>query len=416
MNIEGENPFLVKKRSSRVRTILLVSFGILLLLGGIVFYSRSRRSTIVVTGQSAGFTVTINGVTVRSEKTSRGLEIPIYSGVYRIKIDREQYSSFTADVTVPTGTDVIVHPSFVLLPSSSETAQQGIDFVRPSPDQRSLYYLGAGRTHLFRLEIGNQVPIQLTDNPLSEVSDVQWSNDPNVAIVETPDSTSLYEIPKYDFTNQKIAPIGGKEIISPVWDPVTGARIAAAYFTAGGEKSLVVADKTFTKIDRKTDLSAFNDPKLVWSTDGRYILVINRSANAAQNNMWLYSLGDATFQQVTTDGSIIDASFNPDSSIIAFEQIKADNAHALMTYRVSDNKITDLAMNSSLKLTAWKDSSHFYGLSPQNGGLVLIGLDATQVSQNFTFPAEVKGIFYSSPSSTLIYYTDDAVYTVGLDN
>lgn len=415
-DVAAENPFAGQRRSNRLRTILLISLGIIAVLAVIIFYTHSHRSTIIIGGPTTGFTITINGNAVRTEKTSRGLEVPVYSGVYRIKIDRPSYASFTADVTVPPGTDVLVRPSFVLLPASSETAQQGIAYVRPSPDQRSLYYLGAGRSHLFRLEIGNQVPIQLTDNPLEAVSDVQWSNNPNVAIIQQPDSTSLYEIPKFDFQTQKVVQIGGSEIISPVWDPVTSNRIAAAYFTAAGEHTLVIADKKFTAIDRKADLTGLTDPKLVWSPDGRYILVINRSAKASDNNMWLYSLEKASLQQITTDGSILNASFNSTSSLIAFEQFKDGGDRQILTYAVDGGAITDLKLHTTLSLTTWKDTSHLYAVAPATNELVAVGLDGSEQAQSLSFPQDTQGLYYFSPSHTLIYYTENTVYTVGLDS
>lgn len=416
--VAQQHPFAKPQRNRRLLSIVLISGAVLLLIIGVIFYTRSRRSGIIVSGPTTGFTITLNGRPVVTQTTEKGLYIAVYSGRYRLKIDRPSYSSYTADISVPSGKDVLVRPTFVLLPSSSATAQQGIDYVRTSPDQKTLYYLGDGRRHLYRLEVGSQAPIKLTDQPLSGVEDLQWSNDPNVAILVLSDGVYLHEIPKFDFEHQQLLKIGGSEIISPVWDPSGTGRIGAAYFTQQGERSLVVAHKPFDPIDRKADLKGFTDPKLIWSPDGRYILVINRSATAAANNIWIYSLEKATFEQLTTTGNALNASFNSDSSAFVYERLPLSNEQGdrvLVAYSLGNKTEKPLSLQAPLSEATWKDASHLLVDEPTTHNLVLVGLDGSTQSENFTFPGDIRGMSYFTPSTTLIYYTKDTIYSVGLD-
>src|ERR1044072_3718354 len=95
-----DNPFQASQRAHRLRNILYISLGGLALLGLIVFYSLSRRSSILLTGLPEDAIVTLNGKGITTKKTDKGVVVPAYTGIYRLRIERPNYLPFQTDVRV----------------------------------------------------------------------------------------------------------------------------------------------------------------------------------------------------------------------------------------------------------------------------------------------------------------------------
>jgi len=413
----SENPFHSTLRARRLRHILIGSGVVLAVVLGIVLYSSSRHSSIRIPNVGKDYTITLNGQAVKISYKGNDAYIPVYNGLYRLQITRPNYQPFTSDVTVSAGQESIVRPVFTLIPATQASAQAGIDYVRPSLDQKAIYYLGDARTRLYRMEIANQVHIPLTERALTGVADVQWSGNPDLALLVLDDGIYLQELLKYDFENQDIVKVAGPEVRSPVWDPTDSSRLAAAYFTEAGEKSLIIADKRFTQIDRKADLSSFTDPKLVWSPDGKSIMIINRSTNAADNDIWVYSVTQALLTKITTAGNVVDANFNTDGSAILYGQLDGA-AQTLKVYNLSAQKETLLPVSSDVSRTAWRDS-HSLFVPTDNNELQVVDTVTNSISTlSYTFPQDISiaGMYYYPKNGTLIFFSDSAVYTVMLEH
>lgn len=380
-------------------------------------YLRSQKTGILILEPSSDLIVKLNGRVAATEENERGIYIPLYAGQYRLQLEKPGYLPFVYDIKANPGSLLEVRPAFTLLPSVQETAGASVDFVRPSADQRSIYYLGDFRQRLFRLEVANQVTVPLTDQPLSGVSDVQWGGNPNVALIVQTDGVYLHEIPRFDFQNQIYTKIAGTEIISPVWDPNNAERVAAALFNAAGEKSLVLADKRFTDITRVASLTAVPTPKVAWSPDSDYLLLVARSADYALQNLWTYRLSNGELNQVTHEGGILDARFSPDSNRILFEKRDQSGKITRGLYTLEDGGTQLVDGDITLNKTAWKDSSSFYEPGPDNQSLILRYLNGTVEQTPLSLPQgeSIENMFYFSQPATIIMATRTAVYTVSLE-
>jgi hypothetical protein len=249
------------------------------------------------------------------------------------------------------------------------------------------------------------------------VSDVQWSSQPDVALITQNDGVYLREIPTFDYQNQTLVKLGGPEIVSPIWDPLDPERMAFAYYPASGEKSLVFTGKHLSPLDRKADLSALTNPKLTWSADDAYILLLNRSSDLTQNNLWVYTTADGSLKQITTGGKITDASFSPDSDIILYESTATSATASLSLIKPDGSSNKTLNIAGKVARAAWKDNSSFFLPNDDDNSLTLYGTDGTKQRAVFAFPTalKIKGMFYFKASKSLIFYTDDSIYTVGLE-
>jgi hypothetical protein len=411
----GANPFAAGRRSNKLRLILISSAVILLLILGFFFYTRSRQSSLLIQAPAEGLTIALNGQTVTPQVVSQGLFIPVYAGQYRLQIDKTGNLPYIQDIKITAGEQVAIRPVFTLLPTASQSPGQGISFVRPSPDQKYVYYLGDNGTRLYRTDTSSHISIPLTEKPLQGVTDIQWSSDPNVALITQADGVYLQEVPKFDFRNQRFVKIAGPELISPVWDPNGTTRIAAGYFTASGEHRLILADKVLDTLDRKSDLNGFTNPKLVWSPNSDYLAIINRSVDANQNNLWIYKLSDGSFRSLTNNGSVIDALFNPDASKLLVEMSEA-SGNVLRSITIETGEISSTSTTGVARKAAWKNNDSFFLPEDTGTALVLHHLNGAAERVPYSLPdaLTVEGMFYFESNQTLVFYTQTAVYTVSL--
>ena len=411
------SPFHEKQRRRHIVTISIAVGVILLGVLSVALYLRSQKTGILVLDPTTDIVIKLNGRTTVPQQTDRGLYLPVYAGQYRIELDKTGYLPFVQDIKTTAGTILNIRPAFTLTPTVQEATGDSLDFVRPSANEKSIYYLGDYRQRLFRLEVSNQTTVPLTDNPLTRVVDVEWGSDPDVALIVQTDGTYLHEIPRFDFQNQIYVKIGGPEIVSPMWDPNNPDRIAAAYFPSSGEQSLVVADQRFTAITRLASLQGIPSPKILWSPNSDYILLMGRSADPAQENLWLYTLASGQVQQLTQGGSVHNALFSPDSTRILFEtqDSQGKTSQSLLTL----NGDTVQPLNDTLPLTqvAWKNATSYYEVSADHQSLILHNLDGTQETTSLSLGSTeaIQTLFYYAQPSKVIITTKGAVYTVNLE-
>ena len=406
----------------RQRLYLGIGAGIIALLGLIYYFTIASRGAIIILEPKQDFTVTLNDRPTNLKNNRRGLLIPTYPGLYRLKIEKKNYQPFIQDIRVGRGQTITVRPIFALF-GEEQASGNSIDYVRPSLDQKSVFYLGDNRRTIYRLEITNQVQVALTDRPLRNVKDIQWSTDTDVSLIVQSDGIYLQEIPKYDFQSQAVLRVGGTDINSPVWDAGNPERMAFIYTPSSGEKSLVFADKRIQKLERKLtdELRDIIDPKLVWSKDSALIMLIGRSStDSAFNNIWIYTTADGNFKQLTTGGNVLDASFSPNSDIILYESYSSDPTNplgsVLSTMKIDGSENNPLNITGKVARAAWRDNSSFYLPETSRNALVLYTLDNKRESIPFTFPSTgpIQGMYYFPENKTLIFYTSNTIYTASL--
>lgn len=382
---------------------------------GIFLYIESRGGIIVLDPQS-DTTITLNGTQFKGRNDSRGIYIPTNPGRYRLRITRQNFTPFVSDVTIHRGEIIKIRPIFNLIPQvAGGSASTKVDFVRTTTDQRSVLYLGNRQT-IYKLNIADQSQFPITKSAITGVKNIQWAEKADLALVLKSDGLFLQEIPSYDFRTQAAVKLAGTEVSDAIWDPSTFERIAAIYNPPTGEHSLVFADKHFTTIDRKVDIANLVNPRLVWSSDVDHILLIPRSNNSAENNLWEYTTTNGSLKQLTQSGNVGDATFSPDGKTILY-QIGSDSSATLTTLTAGGDQQKALRVHGLVAAAAWKDNTSFYIPSSDQSSLLLytIGGDTTQTIA-FSFPNNqpVRGMQYLEPSHTLTFYTASTIYLSSL--
>jgi hypothetical protein len=422
----GGNPFTKQRRFTLLRNILVGTLAVAAIFGaGWWYFKVYNRSGILILDPGDNVTIKLNNRPVKTRKDPRGIFIQTSAGNYQLTISKPSYLPYTQNIRLGRGKIAEIRPAFTILPAAiarGASATTSIDYVRPSRDEKTVFFLGDNRQRIYRMEIANQVQIRLTERPLQGVSDMQWSAEPDVALVTLPDGVYLHEIPYYDFVTQTLVKIGGRDVLSPVWDPTNSQRLAFGYYPASGEKSLAFADKYLQKIDRKADISGIPNPKIVWSPDASALLILGRSEDRSRNNIWLYTTGTGALTQLTKDGGITNATFGPNSDIILLEQVDSgsDNplASTLSYMPVDGSEIIPLRISGKVDKAAWRDSRSFYLPDSTSNTLTLNTVerkpDIKRIPFNFSDTVHIQGMFYYPSSKTLIFYTTDAIYTLNL--
>jgi hypothetical protein len=422
---KAKNPFQAGMQKQKILSFIAVCSLAILVIGGVYwFIAIYNRSGLLILDTGENITITLNGKLVNTTKKDKGLFISASAGSYKLTITKNSYLPFTQNIRLGRGITDEIRPVFTLLkPTLTEgTASSTIDFVRPSSDQSTIFYLGNQRTIIYRMDINNLYSIPLTSHPLNGITDINWSWNPDLALVTMADGVYLQEIPYYNFVTQTMVKIGGPEIVSPVWDPNNSGRFAFAYFPSTGESSLIFTDKYMRKLDRKANINGIPNPKLVWSSDSSEILLLGRSADSSQNNIWLYDTTQGTLKQITQGGGILDASFSPSGDYILIEKLSnvanSPLSTSLSYIDVTSNQVTPLNIAGKVAKAAWKNDTSFYLPDVKDNNLLLTTLSnsikQTAIPFSFANSLTIEGMYYYPSTHTLIFYTSDSIYAVSL--
>jgi WD40 repeat protein len=410
------NPFKNKQtKVNRSRFFLACGLTLAALLAIIFFVWLGTRGGILILEPTKDFTVTLNGVQAKLQQQNGGVFIRTAPGLYRLELSRTNYQPFDADLDIKRGQVVKIRPIFSVLPKTThEDATSTVAFVRRSFDEKSVYYLGNDGQTIYQVTIANQVQVPITTDSLQNVQDIEWSTNPNLALIVQSDGIYLQEIPTYNFVSQIKTKVFGTDALSPVWDPNTPGRLAVAYEPPNGEKSLVFTDDHFQILNVMADIGAIHNPRLIWSPTSDAVLLIARSTNLSQNNLWVYNTINGQLHELSTGGNVVDASFSPDGGTIVYERLSGTTPQ-LWRIKTNGSNNRNLGISNVVSQLAWEDTSHFYLPDSASNILDLYDLDGSRQEIPFSFPPQpINGMYYYTDSKTLIFYTSNSIYLADL--
>ncbi len=413
------NPFEHRHQRRRLRIGIWAGGIVLVAAVGFYLYALRQQTGILILEQpNTALNVTINGRGVVPEIVARGYYVPLYAGTYRLEITKGGQLSFTQDVLTEPGKVIEVRPSYNLLtnlPSNARSAT--VDFLRPSLDQSSVYFLGDSGRRLYQYAVGSQQQIPLTDTVLSDVRNVQWNGKPSRALITTGSGLYIQEIDRYNFTTQNRRKIAGTEFASAAWDPNEADRLAAAYYPGTGEKSLVLIDSLFSNIRRigsLTDLPA--TPHIIWSPNSAYLALLPQSTNPADQNIWLTDLATNITSQITKQGDVREVTFNVDGTALLY--LVSENNQLVRKFSSIDGKTVKTVTGAGrLQTLAWKDASSFYEPNEDGSRIVLTNAltGAQRVAVNISNASEIQSMYYYPKTNTLIFATKTSIYSVAVE-
>jgi len=312
-----------------IATILIAAIALLVSLLG--------RSYLRITVAPDNAVVTVNNKVVKLDSSGYA-KAKVTPGTAIIKVAADGYIAYSEQVSFARGRSLVYQISLKKNPTEfqitdDESASDNVQFISDADEDNSIFYLANNGSTLykakFELDTGNNITtkynIPISGPQLSGIKDMIWSPKRDAAIFRKDNSLYTFlDFKKYNFVSQEEVKYG-ENIGDLAWSP-DDSKIAYYYAPAGGEKSLIFANKTNSEMNRVANLAemGIENPYLSWSPDSEWLIVIPRNTDVATNKIYLFNAYTRSFSTVNDSGGNIAAKFSPDSKKIVYSTISND--------------------------------------------------------------------------------------------
>lgn len=348
----------------------------------IVFFYDAH---ITVDPTPANATVSINGQTVTARTA-----IKLAPGNYTLRVAADGYLPTQENISLRVSDRRQIPITLRQIPSPIPFVGS-VQYPALTAGGQAIVYLGLNGQQFSRVNTtlgadGKPVVQAISDPRFNNITNVVWSPDQSLAVIQTSDgSTQLFDFKRYDFVSQELRPIG-TDLRSIVWSP-DGQSLVAFESTPAGDRSLIRWNVSTGQSERLVDLRSLQltNPTLAWSPDGRWI-------SLTENNLFLYDTTTRTVQQVSGTTKISAASWSPDSKHIL---LATPNGLALANPTPTSSMQT-LGVRTSIDKTVWTADSQaiIAATSASNGQDHLTRIDITTVKQ--------ADYLYSNPNPVVV--------------
>lgn len=236
-----------------------------------------------------------------------------------------------------------------------------------------------------KVEEEKGVPLLTTPHYVKNVIDIIWNPDRMTAILKIKNEnetlagtpfykpevaqgevmTFLYDFGRYDLLHQE-AHFWGTGFGDIKFTP-KGDQVAYFYEPGTGEKSLVIANKDNSAMNRITDLRNFERPMISWSPDLKKIVLVNRSTNYETNKIYVFDLIDKSLDAVTDFGRNIEAVFDSKGEKIVYSTYSSDpdftNFSLLSVMDKDGQNKKELKIRSYVPQTSFNSSGELLALA-----------------------------------------------------
>ncbi|MEI6498932.1 MAG: hypothetical protein WCO23_03140 [bacterium] len=344
----------LKKLKLIYNSLFVIIF--LIILGAVWFFSQSFL-TIDISPRSAKVTVDNAPLVVKTSGIAKKTFKP---GKHTIRAEADGYIGYQADIVLTRGRLKTISITLTKAPE----ALSGGGLITTGNALSESYYLGDNGTAIYRAILGiNNGDVSLTENRqitpqrLSDVKELIWSPDKDLALIRKSDKIDIFDFKKYNFISQTEL-FWGKDIGSIAWAP-DNSEIAYYYAPAGGEKSLMLTNQTNTATERVFNFadSGIDKPVLKWSSDSHWLLIIPKNRDISTNKLYLFDAFTRTMKQITETGNQVDAIFSTDAKQIIYATYSIDPnetmPYAISLMSVDGSNQRSLDVRADLRKFAW---------------------------------------------------------------
>lgn len=294
-----------------IKTILYILAG-LIIVGGLLYIFIFHKGTLAINPTPVTAKTTVNN----NSQTGPG-KFRLTPGTYNVIIEAEGYVSYIKDINIESSTTVNVNAILKQIPAPKKIYSQNVNFLYKGLEDSLLFLSNSGKT-IYR--INNITPdkqdvIPVTPDTFSDLTEINWSPDKELAVMKKSKSTFLYDFKRYDLLHQEITawPEGVGEV---AWSP-DGKYIAYYFNPPRGEKTIIRADRSNSNQERLYNLknSEIVNPRLVWSEDGKKIMLLT-------DNIYLLDVYSKELTKIVDKENVNDAVFTPDSQSIIYSNVQ----------------------------------------------------------------------------------------------
>jgi hypothetical protein len=388
-----------------IKIILYVLAG-LIIIGIVLYIFVFRYGSLAVNPTPVTAKTTVN-----NDSLSGPGKFRLANGTYNVKIESDGYVPYITQVNIKSASTLSINAVLKQTPVPKKLYSQNINFLTKGLEDSLLFLSNGGKT-LYRMNnitTDKQDVIPITPDTFSDLTEINWSPDKNLAVMKKNASTFLYDFKRYDLLHQEISswPDGVGEV---AWSP-DGAYIAYYFNPSGGEKTIIRADKSNSNQERLYNLkdSEISDPKLVWSADGKYIILVT-------DNIYLLNVYTKELKKIVDQKKVNDAVFTPDSQSIIYSNSKG----LFLTDLTGQIERNLEAITSTAKIVFYSDTKEFLAAIPKTGksdSLLKINYETGETKEYYydqSSATNFTNMVISSDKKTLFYQNMSNLYSLDL--
>lgn len=290
-----------------MKKILYILLGIVVVVGGIYFVLYYNTS-MSITASPSGATISVDQKTISS-----GEKVSVKPGSHEVNIESDDYVPYRKLVDVNFGADKILNVDLRVSPIPEKIVTKQARFATLSLDNSSLYYLSDQTMYAAKdIDTENLSFEAISPDFFTDVTDVIWAPNQELAIIKQSANTSLYNFKRYDLLHQEITPFDDEGIKNTVWS--SNSEYIMYYYEPGtGEKTLIKAAPTNSNKEivynfKNTDIK---NPTIDWSPDMKDVSVVSN------NKLYILNLYSNTMKVISGEERIIQARFTPTNKVLA---------------------------------------------------------------------------------------------------
>ena len=358
--------------------------------------------TITITPVDAK--ITVDGITIGA-----GQKMIVKPGNHEIKITKDDYITYDKQVSVNIGANKTLNISLRLEPVPQKAVDSQAGFSSLTQDQVSIYYLSNGNT---MYAIDNIAAQKLTTQAISpdffsQVQNIIWAPNHEIAVVKEKDQTFLYDFSRYDLIHQELTPYenGIKDL---VWSS-DSQNIMYYYAPASGETTLVKASKTNTnqEIIYNFKDTKIRNPEIDWSPDAKSVLLVS------QNKLYVLDLYTKKLTTLPIE-KVVSAKFTPDNQIL---YLTNDSSYIC---DIAGANIQNLNIQTKINQIAFFDANTIIYSQTVNNQPQIYLYDRntntkTQLSYNEKYTINPINFIMTPDKKYLYFESNNYIYRVAVD-
>lgn len=349
---------------------LVVIFG-LLLLGGTGYFLLGKinfnKGTVKFTFDPAGVNVTIDSKFARKSVSS--LSISLRAGEHIAQVVKEGYLDVEREFSVVSGEASTMEIKLEPIPSVEVLVGEGVTFPGLVHNGQVLAYMtAAGECRAVDMTTKEVVSL-FADATVSEVRDLIWAPGAPAAMAlldGTPKLTNMYD---NRAVRGRFVPLGERPVqgaprnrgatawlfddsrhTAKGWQPVLlnesvanlafspdSSRIIYFYWTADGEKSLVVAHSDGGEWERIATQVPVTNPELRWLNDDRHIVLFDDEQGGKAQ---VFDLVSKEFSEIMPDRAPNSSiGFSPDGTRVAYITGNSQSGSKLAIWNIASGSV-----------------------------------------------------------------------------
>lgn len=391
--------------------VLAIGGGLLLLGGTAIFFLFFWKATVTITSTPADALIRLG-----DQGATGVLAAELQPSEYPLSVERQDYIPYQRTVRLGVNEDTALSIALRALPEPQKLSDQIVQFMVLDAERTSLLYLAPHQQTAYRLftkDLSAPVIDEITPGAFSNLTDLIWSPNRQLAFFKLGEVTKQYDFKRYDLLTQETHdwPAG---VGSIDWRP-DGTKVAYVYEPVGGERTIIRATTDNADQERIFNLldTTITRPTIQWSPDAKYLSLL-------ADKLYILDAFSKELTTLTSAGTPKAVRWLPTSTGLLVEGADGQLAHV-----TTDDQLTPLGISGTVgQLTPFEDGisalytrernsrTEFFRLifSDQSLTPYLFKAQAPLAPTNLVLSADEQHLFFVSAGNPYALFLDDGTY------